>query len=357
MLTVFAFFMRYLYFQLKKMKIKSIVLIGTTAALLALPSCKKDNETSSTKEYLSGTLTFSMPSYVQKGEEYTLTPSGLKNPGTGSAQDIGYYWTTSFSSEKDTTKLESDTKGDGSYKLTIPPKVGEFSVSCVAFATDYYTSSNSVTFCVVDPAIDSTISGAYSDKEATFIDTRDGSTYYTTTFNDKTWIKNNLYYSGGGVSYDNCSAVDPIFGRLYTWHDAMTACPEGWHLPSEAEFVALATALAPENAKFSEKADFSGVAGGMMVNAKFLDTRMWEYWPQVKITNKSGFSALPIGYATLTGDSPKFTGEYNYAMFWTSDSEDDEMAYCRYIYVKQNDVLVRKADKESFLASVRCVKD
>ena len=94
-----------------------------------------------------------------------------------------------------------------------------------------------------------------------------------------------------------------------------------------------------------------------MVNAKLLGSRMWEYWPQVTITNKSGFSALPIGYATLTADNPKFTGENNYAMFWTSDSEDDEMALCRYIYVKQNDVLVRKADKGSFFASVRCVKD
>ena len=339
------------------MKIKSIVLIGMTATLLALPSCKKDKEDSSTKEYLSGTLAFSMPSYVQKGEEFTLTPSGVKNPGTGSAQDVGYYWTTTFSSEKDTTKLDTDPNGDGSFKFTTPSKVGEFSVSCIAFASNYYTTSNTAAFCVVDPAIDSTISGAYSGKEEIFIDPRDGNSYYTTTFGGKTWMKNNLYYSKSGISYDSSSAVDPIFGRMYTWYDAMSACPEGWHLPSEAEYVALATELAPEGTKFSEKANFNGVAGGMMVNAKLLGSRMWEYWPQVTITNKSGFSALPIGYATLTADNPKFTGENNYAMFWTSDSEDDEMALCRYIYVKQNDVLVRKADKGSFFASVRCVKD
>lgn len=72
-----------------------------------------------------------------------------------------------------------------------------------------------------------------------------------------------------------------------------------------------------------------------MANAKFLGTRMWEYWPQVKITNKTGFSALPVGYATDSGKSPKFTGINNYAVFWTSDSESEETGLCRYIYVKQ----------------------
>ena len=63
------------------MKIKSIVLTGVAAVLIALPSCKKDSESSSTKDYLDGTLTItSMPSYVLKGVEYTLAPSGVTNP-------------------------------------------------------------------------------------------------------------------------------------------------------------------------------------------------------------------------------------------------------------------------------------
>ena len=327
--------------------------------LVALPSCKKDSDSSSTKDYLSGTLSFtsSVSSYVRKGEAFRLTPTGITNPGTGLSEDVGYYWTVSWDSAKDTTKTESDKSGDGAFGFTVPSKVGTFTVTCVAFATDCYTSSKAVSFSVVDPAIDSTVSGAYSVNDPKFTDPRDGGEYYTATFNGSTWMKNNLYYSGTGVSYENSEAMDAVFGRLYTWSEALTACPEGWHLPSEAEFTALANALAPDGTAFSEKEIFLDVAGGLMVDAKFLGTRMWEYWPQVKITNKTGLSALPVGYAMDSGDSSKFTGVNNYATFWTSDSRSDELGLYRYIYVKQNDVLVGAGDKESFRASVRCVKD
>lgn len=355
--TVFAIFIRYLHFQVKKMKIKSIILIGVSAAMVALPSCKKDKEESSTKEYLNGTLTFTMPTYVTKGEAFTLTPKGVTNPGTGSAEDVGFYWTTSWDSGKDTTKTEVDKSGDGSYKFTTPSKIGTFTVSCVAFASSYYTTSNTVSFFVVDPALDSTITGAYTKLDPVFTDARDGARYYTTTTGGATWLKNNLYYSGSGASYENSEAMDAIFGRFYTWTEAMTACPDGWHLPSDAEFTALANDLAPKGTTFNSKESFNGVAGGLMVDARFLGNRLWEYWPQVKITNKAGFSALPVGYALDPGNSPKFTGRDSYATFWTSDSKNEESAYCRYINVKQNDVSIGPRDKESFRASVRCVKD
>lgn len=339
------------------MKIDSIILIGMAAAMFALPSCKKDKNETSTKEYLKGSLTFTVPSYVTKGEAFDLTPNGVSHPNTGSAKDVGFYWTNSWSSDKDTTKTEDDKKGDGSYKFTTPSKVGTFTVSCVAFAKGYYTASKSVSFSVVDAALDSTVTGAYSSKDPVFVDSRDGGSYYTTTFDGRTWMRNNLYHTGAGVSFENSEAMDAVFGRLYTWNEAVNSCPEGWRLPSDAEFTAMANALAPAGTTFVEKDAFTGVAGDLMANAKFLGTRMWEYWPQVKITNKTGFSALPVGYATDSGKSPKFTGINNYAVFWTSDSESEETSLCRYIYVKQNDVLVGARDKESFRASVRCVKD
>ena len=358
MATVFAFFMRYLYFQSRKMKIRNIFLTGLSVAMFTLPSCKKDKDSSSTKDYVNGTLTFqSVPSYVRKGESFSLTPTGITHPGTGSAEDIGYYWTVSWDSAKDTTKTQSDKTGDGTFKFTVPSKVGTFTVNCGAFADGYYPKTNSVSFSVVDPALDSTVTGAYTKLDSKITDARDGESYYITTINGKIWMKNNLYYSGSGVSYQNSEAMDAIMGRLYSWNEAVEACPEGWHLPSDAEFVEMANALAPKGTEFSVRETFSGVAGEFMVDARFLGTRMWEYWPQVKITNKAGFSALPAGYAIDSGSSSKFTGVDNYAVFWTSDSESDGAGLCRYIFVKQNDVLAGARDKESFRASVRCVKD
>ncbi|HAY18946.1 MAG TPA: hypothetical protein DCY24_07140 [Rikenellaceae bacterium] len=351
--------MRYLYSQSRKMKIRNIILTGLSAAMFALPSCKKDKDSTTTKDYVSGTLVFSssVPTYVRKGDAFSLTPSGITHPGTGLAEDVGYYWSRSWESAKDTTKAETDKSGDGTFKFTVPSKVGTFTVSCVAFANGYYTKSNTASFSVVDPALDSTVTGAYTSKDTKFTDPRDGGSYYTTTFNGKTWMKNNLYYSGSGVSYENSEAMDAIFGRYYTWNEAVNACPEGWHLPSEKEFVEMANALAPAGTAFAEKETFTNVAGGLMVDARFLGTRMWEYWPQVKITNKSGFSVLPVGYANDSGSSPKFTGLNSYAMLWTSTSDSEDYGFCRYIYVKQNDVLVGARDKKSFRASVRCIKD
>lgn len=339
------------------MKIKNFILIGLSASLIVLPSCKKDKDDSSTKEYLKGTLSFSISSYLRKGEALTLTPSGVTHPVSGTTKDVGFYWTRSWTTGKDTTKTESDANGDGALKMTTPSKVGTFSVGCVAFAKDYYTSSSTVSFYVVDPARDSTVSGAYTGKDLTFKDPRDGNLYYTTVFNGKTWMKNNLYYTGSGISYKDSEAMDAIFGRFYNWKEASEACPEGWRLPSNADFKSMADALAKEGTAFQEKADFKGVAGGLMVDAKFLGTRMWEYWPDVKITNKAGFSALPVGYAVNTGSASKYTGTNNYAAFWTSDQNGDDSAYYRYIYVKQNDIMIGYGDKESFQASVRCVKD
>lgn len=339
------------------MKIKSIILIGISAALAALPSCKKDDETSSSKEYLDGSLSFSMPQYVTKGEAFSLTPKGVTHPATGLAEDVGYYWTNSWTTGQDTTKTETDPKADGTYSFVTPSQVGTFTVSCVAYATDYYTISAVVSFSVVDPALDSTIAGAYSKSDPKFIDPRDGKSYYTTSFNGKTWLKNNLYHSGSGVSYENSEAMDPIYGRYYLWDEAVKACPEGWHLPSGEEFAEMANALANEGTEFSKDETFTGVAGGVMVDAKFFGSRMWEFWPDVKITNKTGLSVLPVGYVIDSGDTHKFTGTDNYAAFWTSDSKDDNLGVYRYIYVKQNDILLGSGDKKSFRASVRCVKD
>ena len=87
-----------------------------------------------------------------------------------------------------------------------------------------------------------------------------------------------------------------------------------------------------------------------------MDKRMWEFWPKVKITNKSGLGVIPVGYASDRGDSYRYVGLNDYAAFWTADTKETNGVY-RYVYVSNPDVLVGYGDQESFLASVRCVKD
>ncbi len=336
------------------MKFKDILFIVTLLAACILPSCKKDKDDSTTKDYLSGNLTFDMPAFVTKESTYTLIPSGIKNPSTG---NVGYYWYTSWDSTKDTTKTETGP-GDGAFTVSVPDSIGNYSIYCIAYATGYYTSSGNSSFYVVDPQINTTITDSglsYSDERMD--DSRDSKSYFVTTVGGKKWFKNNLYYSGSGVSYAFSPAMDALIGKYYTWEEAVSACPQGWHLPSDAEFALLANTT-QGGTSHKAGADFKGAAGDLMVNAKFIENRMWTFWPEVNITNKSGFCALPGGYVLDRGsdDNQKFQGMNNYAVFWTSDSDGDSALY-RYIYVKQNDVILGKGDKTSFRASVRCVKD
>jgi uncharacterized protein (TIGR02145 family) len=187
------------------------------------------------------------------------------------------------------------------------------------------------------------------------IDNRDARRYYLTTVGGKTWSKQNSAYQGSGKPYSNSEPMSYIFGRYYTWEEAKTACPSGWHLSTEQDWLDLAVAVT--GSKTLEKfSTFPNMAGALMPDAKFLSERMWKYYPKVVKTNSTGFSAIPVGYATIEDNKPAFKGLYKYAMFWASDSVDSNMAVVRYIYVDKPVLYGGEFGKNSVRASVRCTR-
>jgi len=123
------------------------------------------------------------------------------------------------------------------------------------------------------------------------VDPRDGNVYRTVVMPDgNTWMAENLDWAGnGGVYYDY--APSPPFakaGRLYTWQQAISASPPGWHLPSDDEWENLI--------------HFSG--GKYIAGENFRATS--SVWRKSKNKNGTysngygtdayGFSALPSGY-------------------------------------------------------------
>ena len=92
-----------------------------------------------------------------------------------------------------------------------------------------------------------------------------------------------------------------------------------------------------------------------MQNLYFNGSRMWEFWRDVKITDKSGLSVMPSGYVSISGDSFENKALYEYAAFWTSDSEEGK-GVLRYIY-QDKDIVYRALMSESdFGSTVRCVR-
>lgn len=333
------------------MRLERIALIGLTL-LTGILSCKKDEE-ETTYESFSGSLNFSVPRYVSRSSTHVLVPSGAYRSDGGG---YGYYWTDSIDSYKDTTRYEGGT-GDGAYTFVVPKDtLCTMTVTCYIFAKGYSTTALSRYVTIVNPLQGGSLTMDGIDLSTVFFtDTRDRRQYPSRLIGSHYWMTKNLAYAEAGVPMEYCDVMTYPYGRYYTWEEAQTVCPPGWHLPSGEEWLDLAVAAGAADARAD--ATFAGVAGNLMVDALFNRERMWEYWPQVKITNRSGFSAIPTGYATMTDDTATFYGNLEYAVFWTADSYNDEQGLFRYINLKQPDVMLGSGHKDSFRASVRCVKD
>lgn len=82
-------------------------------------------------------------------------------------------------------------------------------------------------------------------ESGSFIDSRDNNIYKWVILKDgRKWMAENLKYSNNfsiGWCYDDNPFNCEEYGRLYLWQTALTACPEGWHLPSDDEWHSMFT--------------------------------------------------------------------------------------------------------------------
>ena len=172
-----------------------------------------------------------------------------------------------------------------------------------------------------------------------FTDSRDGQTYKWEKIGNQIWMTENLNYkTSNSWWYDNSSANGDVYGRLYTYDAALTACPDGWHLPSDAEWTVLTDYLGGKS-----------VAGGKMKEA---GTAHWSS-PNTGATNSSGFTALPGGYRYGSGS---FSNLGDYGLWWSSTEGSGSSAWYRGLHYGGGQVY-RIDDNKPYGFSVRCLKD
>ena len=190
------------------------------------------------------------------------------------------------------------------------------------------------------------------------IDHRDGEQYKIVMIGKKVWMAENLRFRMQDAQcYDNREANCPLYGRYYTWAQALKidancnskvcrlllsegnirgVCPEGWHIPTNAEWKHLVTYV---NYKAKKRA------------AQVLKSTFG--WNNGNGTNESGFNAVASGYRFMSGN---FMNAGRLARYWTASQENDVQANSWQIEEGKTG-FVQLDDYKSNELPVRCVED
>ena len=255
----------------------------------------------------------------------------------------------STSSDSNTPSSDSNTLSSDSSNLSSDSRSDNSSSSVASNNSPSSSSSSAVVggngLCA--GFADGTTREHYGKQKKQFCDERDGNKYVYVEIGTQTWMAENLNYDvpDNTTNDDRCYLNSPAncntYGRLYNRATAMNnapnsnkvpsgvkgVCPEGWHLPSVAEWNALITAVGGTSTAGTKLKAASGWNGGG------------------NGTDDYGFSALPGG---KSGDD--IIGERAY--WWTSNGTN-ENAIVRAQY-NSNSLSFSMPNNE--LYSVRCVQ-
>jgi uncharacterized protein (TIGR02145 family) len=206
----------------------------------------------------------------------------------------------------------------------------------------------------------------------------DNRTYTYKTYGTQTWMTENLAYLPTVSDLSVTSYLDKVYyvydydksqpdvteamattnyltyGVLYNWAAAQTACPSGWHLPSDDEWEAL------EQYFISLGYGFDFYTTG--VGKAMASTSGWTYHADPGAVgndpasnNRSGFNILPAGYRAASGGTYRMG---DYAQFWSSSEflMDDRLAWARDLYYNEVGIYRVSYDKR-YGFSIRCIRD
>ncbi len=160
-----------------------------------------------------------------------------------------------------------------------------------------------------------------------------GRFYPTVTIGNQEWLAENLDFKFEGLDigptgapatpaawyYDNDESTygesGNKYGLLYNWHAAKylddnkaTLLPDGWHVPTSAEWDALATA----------------VGGASTAGTKLKSTTGWS---SGNGDGSYGFEAFPAGYRSRSS----FNNLGSCTRFWTPDEDGSDYAHYRIV--------------------------
>ena len=213
---------------------------------------------------------------------------------------------------------------------------------------------------------------------------QNGNSYTYLTYGDQVWTVDNAemvtYRDGtpipevtdntewadlttGAWSYYN---NDPTKPRLYNWFAVMGIhdndpntpnkefAPEGWHVPSDAEWTTLENYLIANGYNYDQTTTENKIAKAMASTTGWsTSTELGAVGNDQSLNNSSGFNAFPEGYRN---DSGSFNNEGSLAIFWSSTENGTVNAWGRDLLNNSSD-LFRNLNYKQDGFSVRFVRD
>lgn len=175
-------------------------------------------------------------------------------------------------------------------------------------------------------------------KYGVFVDPRDNTSYKTIDIGNHTWLAENLKFrSTESKTYRNNPELEKLYGRLYSWDDALNSCPPGWRIPD-----------------YHEWDELINITGGYYKAGKqlILPGKGFPVDKDPVLQGDAGFNAI---YAGMSMEEV-FTGLDKKGYFWSSEEYDADHAWRYVLGIYYPNVYKEYREKYLFF-SVRCIKD
>jgi uncharacterized protein (TIGR02145 family) len=217
----------------------------------------------------------------------------------------------------------------------------------------------------------------------------DGNTYNSLTYDDQVWTVENAEMetyrdgtpipqitetgewaaltTGAWCYYNN----DETKGKLYNWYAVMGIhdeaslldaslrkefAPEGWHVPTDGEWITLENYLIDSGYNYDNSAEGNKIAQAMA------STTGWNYSDEEgapgnnqSANNDSEFNAVPEGYRS--GITSEFQDYGSLAIFWTSSENENDVDAWRRNLDWDSSALIKYGHWKTSGISVRFVRD
>jgi len=343
------------------------ILIAMTASCF---SCKK-NDDNSVSPSTSNSLQVATKNVTNITGSSAEVNGEVTNTGSIVLIERGVCWNTSTDPTIENNKKTSGS-GAGTFSVTL---------SGLSAGTSYYVRAYATNSAGTTSYGSTTTFTTLEGFEEGIVTDEQGNSYKTLKIGNQTWMVENLrttkYNNGDNILTTNPANADlsllsenkfqwpcggdelnaASYGRLYSYHvleDSRGICPQGWHIPSSAEWIELSDYF---------KANGFGENGtGNMYGKSVASTSGWNVnaipgyiGNNPSANNRSGFNAFPNG----TRSTSSFMDKGNFACWWTSTTHGAQNAYdvslmglSNYGFATGNNSKAKGSGK-----AVRCVKD